>query len=210
MSASADFARNLRYSLDVSEGMERYEGINFNKRRYDMSGNVNTSQVISFGGGFEWGDQIYFDEANPFLGRENGLRAYINFRPVSRFAPNINIRTSRFTDPNRFFIPGLNDGERSEDGEIFDVKIFRAQSTYQFTNRLLFRAITEFDTYEETLGLNFLVTYRVSAGTVFYIGCDDHYQQRDQLLQDQVNIAGSGYQRTNRAIFTKFQYLFRY
>ena len=45
--------------------------------------------------------------------------------------------------------------------------------------------------------------------TAFYVGYDDHYQQREQF-EDQVNITGTGYQQTNRAIFTKLQYLFRY
>ena len=68
---------------------------------------------------------------------------------------------TRFTDPSRYFIPGLNEGERRENGLIFNVNIFRALTTYQFTDRLLFRSITEYDTYDQTLGLNFLVTYRV-------------------------------------------------
>ena len=206
---SANFARNLRYSVDVDQDMERYQGVDFHKRRYGMNGNVNTSRVISFGGGFNWGEEVYFDQANPFLGRESGFRMFINFRPVSRFASNIIINTSRFTDPHRFFVPDLNDGERDEQGEIFNVKIFRTLNTYQFTDRLLLRNITEFNTDDQTLGLNFLVTYRVNSGTVFYIGYDDHYQQREQF-DDQVNITGIGYQQTNRAIFTKFQYLFRY
>ena len=172
-------------------------------------GNVNTSRVISFGGGFDWGEEVYFDIANPFLGRESGFRTFINLRLLSRFASNISIRTRRFTDPNGLFIPGLNDGERDENGVMFNVNIFRALSTYQFTDRLLLRNITEFNTYDETLGLNFLVTYRVNSGTAFYIGYDDHYLQRAQF-DDQVNITGTGYQQTNRAIFTKIQYLFRY
>ena len=206
---SADFAKNIRYNFDINQDLERYLGLDFEKRRYGMFGNINTSRVISLGGGFNWGDEIFFDSANPFLGRESGFRTFINFRPSSRFASNINITTSRFTDPLGLFIPGVNEGERDENGQIFNVNIFRALNTYQFTDRLLFRNITEFNTYDETLGLNFLVTYRVNSGTAFYIGYDDHYQQREQF-DDQVNITGQGYQETNRAVFTKIQYLFRY
>ena len=60
---------------------------------------------------------------------------------------------------------------------MFDVKIFRALTTYRFTDRFLLRNITEYNTFDKTLGLNFLVTYRVNSGTVFYISCDDRYQQ---------------------------------
>ncbi len=205
---SANFVKNIRYGFTANQDMERYEGLNFDKSRYSMFGNVNT-KLISFGGGFDWGDQIYFDAANPFLGRETSARLFMFFRPVSRLQSQIRVTTSRFTDPNGFFIPDVNEGERAEDGVIFNVNIFRALSTYQFTDRLLFRNITEFDTYDQTLGLNFLFTYRVNSGTAFYIGYDDHYRQREQF-EDQVNITGTGYQQTNRAIFTKIQYLFRY
>ena len=207
---SANFAKNIRYSFDVDQDMERYYGIDFDKRRYRMFGNVNTSRVLSFGTGFDWGDEIYFDGANAFLGRESGFRTFINFRPVSRFATNINITTSRFTDPLGLFAAGVNDGERKEDGEIFNVNIFRALNTYQFTDRLALRNITEFNTWDGTVALNFLATYRVNSGTAFYIGYDDHYQQHDRFYDDQVNITDRTYLQTNRAVFTKIQYLFRY
>ncbi len=207
---SANFAKNVRYSFDLDQDMERYQGVDFDKRRYRMFGNVSTSRVFSFGTGFDWGDEVYFDPANPFLGRESGFRTFVNFRPVSRFATNINVTTSRFTDPRRLFVAGLNQGERSEDGEIFNVNIFRALNTYQVTDRLALRNITEFNTWDRTFGLNLLATYRVNAGTAFYVGYDDHYQQYEHFLDDQVNAIDRGYLQTNRAIFTKIQYLFRY
>ena len=206
---SADFAKNIRYNFDISQDLEQFQGIDFEKRRYGMFGNINTSRVISVGGGFDWGDEVFFDSVNPFLGRESGFRTFINFRPSSRFATNINLTTSRFTDPLGLFLPGVNEGERDENGQIFNVNIFRALNTYQFSDRLLLRNILEFDTHDETLGLNFLLTYRVNSGTAFYVGYDDHYQQRVQF-DDQVNITGRGYRQTNRAVFTKIQYLFRY
>ena len=207
---SANFAKNIRYSFDVDQDMERYYGMDFDKRRYRMFGNVNTNRVLTFGGGFDWGDEVYFDGANAFLGRESGFRTFINFRPVSRFATNINITTSRFTDPRGLFAAGVNDGERSEDGEIFNVNIFRALNTYQVTDRLALRNITEFNTWDGTVALNFLATYRVNSGTAFYIGYDDRYQQHHRFYDDQVNIIDRGYLQTNRAVFTKIQYLFRY
>ena len=207
---SANFAKNIRYSFDLDQDMERYYGIDFEKRRYRMFGNVNTSRILSIGTGFDWGDEIYFDGTNAFLGRESGFRTFVNFRPTSRFATNINITTSRFTDPLGLFRLGVNDGERGEDGEIFNVNILRALNTYQFTDRLALRNITEFNTYRGTVGLNLLATYRVNSGTAFYVGYDDHYRQYEQFYDDQVNITDRGYLQTNRAVFTKIQYLFRY
>ncbi len=206
---AANFARNIRYSFDLDQDMERYEGFAFDKRRYRMYGSIYTSRILSLSTGYDWGDEIYFDRANPFVGRESGFRTYINFRPVSRFATNLSIRTSRFTDPLGLFVDGLNRGERDEEGEVFNVNIFRALNTFQFTDRLALRNITEFNTYRGTVGLNLLATYRVNSGTAFYIGYDDHYRQYE-LYDDQVNAIDRGYLHTNRAIFTKIQYLFRY
>ena len=58
--------------------------------------------------------------------------------------------------------------------------------------------------------VNFLATYRINAGTVFFFGYDDHYQQFDRFEQmgDEL-LLRQDLQRTNRAIFTKLKYLFR-
>ena len=133
----------------------------------------------------------------------------LNFRPLTRLHSRASINTSRFTDPDGRFLPGLNAGTVDENGLIFNVNIFRVMTTYQFSDRLLFRNISEVNTFDQTLGLNFLLTYRVNSGTTFYVGYDDHYRQREQF-DDQELYPGSGYQQTNRAIFTKFQYLFRF
>ena len=53
-----------------------------------------------------------------------------------------------------------------------------------FTDRLLARTIVEYNTFAKDLDFNLLFTYRVNAGTVFYLGYDDHYRQADQLAGD--------------------------
>ena len=80
-----------------------------------------------------------------------------------------------------------------------------------------FRNISEFDSLYKKLDFNLLATYRVDAGTVFFLGYDDHYQQADLIQGD---LQGNGIneqlffrgnlQRTNRAMFVKLQYLLRY
>ena len=54
---------------------------------------------------------------------------------------------------------------------------------------------------------NVLMTYRVNSGTAFYLGYDDHYAQGDAI--NSRIFSGTALQRTNRAFFTKVQYLFR-
>ncbi len=97
------------------------------------------------------------------------------------------------------------------------MKILRARTDIQFTDRLALRNIVEFNTLNETFDFNVLVNYRINAGTVFYVGYDDHYMQAD-LIEGDRDGDGSDDQlffsdelrRTNRAIFVKLQYLLRY
>jgi hypothetical protein len=56
--------------------------------------------------------------------------------------------------------------------------------------------------------MNLLLTYRVNAGTVFYVGMDDRHQEGTLITDSPFTVPG--YERTNRAFFMKFQYLFRY
>ena len=107
------------------------------------------------------------------------------------------------------FVHGINKGNVDENRLVFDVKIARVFTTYQISDQWLLRNITEVNSFDKTLALNLLLTYRLNSGTAFYIGYDDRYQQRDKF-DDSIVFPGTGYQQTNRAIFTKFQYLFRF
>ena len=203
------FAKNIRVNAGYSRDMERFGGINFDKEYYSLGGNVSTIRELSIGGFFSYGDQVRYDLANPansFLGTGGRGGVFMSLRPFSRLQSQVNISTSNLIDP-------------FSDTEIFDVKIYRALTTFQFTDRLLLRNILEYNTFQGTMGANVLFTYRINSGTVFFIGYDDRYQQGD-LIFDSANsqyaylgnpvFYTTDLMRTNRAFFTKISYLFRY
>jgi len=192
------FAKNINISTSVNRDMERFGGINFMKTRYSAGGGINTSRRIGFGGFFNWGDQVRFS-ATPFLGNSSSANIFMNLRPVSRFQAELNLSTSRLVDPSTM-------------QDVFDVKIYRTFSTYQFTERMVLRNIMEFNSFNRTLGANILLTYRVNSGTVFFIGYDDRYTQGDLILDDDDDpiFFTTDFERTNRAFFTKMSYLFRF
>lgn len=190
----AQFANNIRVDGRVTREMERFEGVDFWKSDWQVGGNVDTSRLVSFGGNLEGGEEIRFVE-NPFLGRKLNVDAFATVRPTPRLETRLNLNTSRLRDP-------------STDEVVVDVKVVRLRTTYQLSRRLLLRNITEYDTADRAVGLNLLLTYRVNAGTAFFVGYDDHYQDAARI--DDIAGDASGYRRTNRAVFTKLQYLFRY
>ena len=196
-SVSFTFAKNITLSTNIARTMERYRDIPYHKTNWSVSGNVNTSQKVLFSANFSSGDEILFNVPNPFLGRLMDYGITATFRPFSRLQSVLKLDGNRFRDP-------VNHAQE------FHVRIMRSTTTYQFTPRLLVRNITELNGglgSNHTLFENILVTYRVNSGTVFYVGYDDRYKEGNavnpQLFSDPT------YRRTNRAIFTKLQYLFR-
>ena len=191
----ATLANGIITVANVNRDMERYGGIDFHKSSAFIGGGASASRRVSFGGFLNWGDQIRYHETDPFLGRSVNTTVFANLRPTSRLSADLTLITSRLHDP------------MTED-LVFDVKILRTFTTYQLTNRLALRNIMEFNSLNRTLGANVLFTYRVNAGTVFFVGYDDHYRQGN--LIDDVRFPTTALRQTNRAFFTKLSYLFRY
>ena len=194
LGVNAMLANSIILFGNINRDMERFLGIEFFKTRYSLVTTINASRKITGGGVISWGDDIFYSD-NPFLGNSMTATLFINLRPVSRLNVSINLITSRLHEP-------------TTNAELFDVKILRTSATYQFTDRLLVRNIMEYDAFAKTLGANILFTYRVNAGTVFFVGYDDHYAQGD--LIDAMRFPTRDLQRTNRAFFTKLSYLFRF
>jgi hypothetical protein len=186
--------RNISLGANVSRELERYREVDFHKTGVSFNGRVDTSRRIAFSGFFNAGDEIRFT-SDPYLGRSMGYGVSTTLRPFSRLQASVNLDANRFVDVRTNTL-------------VFDIKLLRTQTTYQFTDRLLIRNILEHNTFNRTSGANVLLTYRVNAGTVFFLGYDDRFRQNPS--DDLRTSATMAYRRTNRAIFTKLQYLIRY
>ncbi len=192
--ASFSFTNNISFTGMVNHDLERFQEVDFTKTGYGFFSGIS-SRVFSLFGGYNWGHGILYDEVNPYRGQS--VSGNVNFRvqPTSRLRTELRTVFSSFVDP----VGGA---------EIYDVKILRGRTTYQFTDRLLLRHILEHNTWDLTLGNNVLMTYRINAGTVLFLGYDDRF--RDGMKIDSVLFPMMAYQRTNRAFFGKVSYLFRY
>ena len=204
--ASFSFRHNISITGNVSRDLERFEEVDFQKTGYGFSAGISARR-FSLRGGLNRGDGILYSydgfmntlTASPYqraiLGQSTTANLRISSRPSARLRTVGTAIFSRLVDP-------------AAAAEVVDVKIFRASTTYQFTDRLLLRHILEHNTFAETLGNNLLLTYRINAGTVAFLGYDDRYRQGRRL--DEVLFPSAALQRTNRAVFGKISYLFRY
>ena len=187
------FVRNINVNVQNWGGIEQFGGLTFRKDHHAVTVDLNFSRRFSLNLYSRWEDEIRYS-ATPYLGRATIRSAEFSFRPTSTFETRLTANLSRFVDP------------RSET-EIFDVGLYRSHNTYQFTPRLLVRSILEYDSWEDKLGVNLLLTYRVNAGTVLFVGVDDRLQ--DAMHIGESPIGADGLQRTRRAFFFKTSYLFR-
>ena len=191
-------ARNITLSASAGRNLERFRGVNFEKTRWSARAVINASRRAALTVDWNRGDEIRFIDA-PFLGRTTVYGATVVLRPTARLQSEIRLSSTRFIDV-RTNVPA------------FDVKIYYAKSSYQLTPRLLVRNILEVNTLNRTLLVNLVGTYRVNAGTVFFVGYDDRYRGDASLLgrtEPDRSESGTTRQRTSRAIFAKLQYLYR-
>ena len=191
--ASFSFRNNMAITGMVNRDLERYGEIDFRKTGYGFFG-VMSVRILSIYGGYNWGDGILYAD-DPYLGRSTIGNVNFRFQPTSRLRTEFNMVSSDFVNP----LDGAG---------IFNVRIFRTRTTYQFTDRLLARHIAEHNTQSVTVGNNVLFTYRINAGTVVFLGYDDRFQRGTRI--DSLLFPFTSLQRTNRAFFGKLSYLFRY
>ena len=166
------FTRNIFFRANARREMERWEGVDFHKTRFSINNGINSSRRVSLFYSINWGDQIRFID-NPYLGRSFEYDINVTLRPTSRLNTQLRLDASRLTNT-------------VTDQPAFDVKILRAFTTYQFTDRLLIRNILERDTSDGKVGINVLLTYRVNSGRSSLpgstTGCKRDHPQQGRVL----------------------------
>jgi len=160
--------RNITLSATASRNLERFRGVDFEKTRWSARAVINSSRSVALTVDWNTGDEVRFVDA-PFLGHTTVYSATAVLRPTARLQSEVRINSTRFTDVRT-------------KTQAFDVKIYYAKSSYQLTPRLLVRNILEVNTLSRTLLVNLVGTYRVNAGTVFFVGYDDRYRGDASLI----------------------------
>jgi hypothetical protein len=202
-----ELVHDINLGAGIRHAMELFRGVEFDKNSFNMNASaaLDAAARVTVSGNVSVGEEICRQTstcgAAPFLGDQFNWGLSTRLRPIPRLDYSINLNAQRLTDP------------RNGHDEIFNVKTLRGAGNLQLTDRLTMRNITEYNTSTKTFGFNLLFTYRVNAGTVFYAGYNDRYQERSRI--DAPNsveplFPTDTFERTNQQFFAKFQYLFRY
>lgn len=116
------------------------------------------------------------------------------------FQPNENFTLAFSADRSTF-----NLAETGE--ELDDAQIYRLRTTYQVNKYLFGRFITEYNTFEEHLSTEFLISFTYIPGTVIHLGYGSGYEKLD--WDGEQYVSGKDLMETTRGIFLKASYNWR-
>ncbi|MCI0694308.1 hypothetical protein L0337_20155 [candidate division KSB1 bacterium] len=125
--------------------------------------------------------------ADPVLGRGADFQAWATIKPMQRLIIQPEYSYSKLNYPD-----GRN---------IFRGYILRTRVNYQFTRELFLRLITQYNDFSRGFNVEPLLSYKLNAFTIFYIGSTHQYLDLDPNRNDLT--------QTSRQFFMKFQYLVR-
>jgi hypothetical protein len=175
-----------RLELGYLWDSERFKDIVFDNMRratIELSSNFSDPVNIEFNGGF--GRFIARNLDVPVLGRGYNFTFSATLKPWPRLIirPAYTYSTLDYPDggPN-----------------IFKGYILRTRFNYQFTRELMTRVVVQYDDFERDFRLEPLLSYKLNAFTIFYIGSSHGYEKYDGI---------DGMTSISRQYFMKFQYL---
>jgi hypothetical protein len=142
------------------------------------------------------GYDVFYDPQAPFQGRSDIYTAGVTLQPSGRF--------SEAVDFTRVAFDRASTGER-----VYTVNIVNTRTAYMFTTHFYIRSIIQFDSSQHRVLTDSLASYEPHPGTVMYAGYGSLIEQRGFV--DGAWQPGIGsYRTTNRGLFLKASYLWRF
>lgn len=149
--------KNSRLDLGLNAAAEKYAGILFDKLNFEINYEINLSKTFSIEAGFEFGDNVNYDEKNPYLGYSYSGYVGSNLTLFNRIGTMFTYNGYYFYDK-----PG---------GDLqMKMNIFRIKNTAMFNRELSSRIVYEFNDYYTSHYLSLLMSYELNPGTTFHLG----------------------------------------
>jgi hypothetical protein len=167
-------------------------------RRLTFDASTRPSERIGLAGEFEFGRVIYrtFDpDVEPFLGRMIEASLEANLKLLTRLALVTTLAYERMKEPEG-------------DALVYDGWILRSRLDLQVTREVSMRVVAEYDSFDESLAFEPLLTCRLNAFSVLYLGMSDEYLYFPETPGAEPDGARC-WDLGGRQIFGKIQYLLR-
>jgi hypothetical protein len=190
------FSRQGSIRFDRLDGYEAWAGQEFDRARWRVFGGVQLYRWLNVDGQYSFGDAVFYDPVDPYLGTLDDGRIGLTLQPSGRLSQGLEYRRIVFN--------------RASTGEqVYDVDIINSRTTYQFSREFFIRAIVQYDSSRYQVLTDFLASYELRPGTVVYAGYGSLIEQRG--FRDGQWIPGEGaYAASQRGLFFKASYLHRF
>jgi hypothetical protein len=182
--------------LDRITGYEPFAGQRFKTNRWRLQSNAQLFRWLRVYANANAGLATFYDPVAPYQGRSTDVSSGFTFQPSGRFSETVDFERVAF--------------DRESTGErVYTIHILNTKTAYQFTSHFFLRGIVQFDSSRSQVLTDFLASYELRPGTVFFAGYGSLIEQRD--YRDEAWRTGTGqYQTVRRGLFLKASYLYRF
>jgi hypothetical protein len=182
-----NFTRAGSVRLDYGRGHETFAGQRFETGQASINGSIQATRWLNVGGSASTGPAIFYDPADPFQGDRTSATLRVGLQPNTRVNSSSSYSFVTFTSRRT----GL---------KVFDVHIVNLRQTYHFTPHFFVRSVEQFDSSQTRVLCDFLASYELSPGTVFYAGYGSLLERAETR----------SYRASAQALFLKASYLVRF
>jgi hypothetical protein len=184
MSMKGDTHINLEYNYSF----ERFRDIDFRDQwNWFFLLRSSFSEIFQPGFWVNHGDRIARFTDPPVPGIGTSAEVWVEFKPLTRWIIQPSFEFSK-----------LDDAATGE--EYFSGYVGRVRTVFQFNREFFLRLIVQYDDFNRAMSIEPLLTYRINAFSVFYIGSNQAFLEYE---------GPRGFTPSARQYFLKFQYLFR-
>ena len=190
------FTRSGFARFDWVSGHEPFAGQRFKIGRWRVQSNAQLFRWLSVYANGNGGFATFYDPSAPYQGRSSDLSTGFTFQPSGRFSETVDFERVGF--------------DRESTGErVYTLHILNTKTAYQFTSHFFLRAIAQYDSSRSQVLTDFLASYELRPGTVFFAGYGSLIEQR-AFRDNQWTMGAGQYQTVRRGLFLKASYLYRF
>lgn len=192
-----NFAKQSQLRFDTVLYREGWIDRTYDQLTLRVQGYVQLTNWLYVNGRVSSGDRIYYDPANPFLGRMESAQAGVTIQPGVKLSQSLSLSQNHFTRSGH---------------PVYDVTVLNARTAYQFNKYLFVRALFQYDSYARKWLTDFLASFTYIPGTVVHLGYgvlfEKHGWDAGQWLPG--SESGGRYYALKNSLFFKVSYLWRF
>ncbi|UCH92936.1 MAG: hypothetical protein JSV88_21945 [Candidatus Aminicenantes bacterium] len=188
------FIKQGFFRIDYNFDNESWVNQTFHQQRFQVRGQIQLYKWLYLGGGYSYGDSIYYDPVNPYMGKKGATNFYFTLQPNEKFSESFSINYEVF--------------DRAVTKEkVYDSLILNNETTYQFNKYFFIRGNIRYDSFDKNVLTDFLASFTLIPGTVVHVGYGSLYEERNW---DTVNSPDQNkMMQTRQSFFFKASYLWR-